>query len=305
MDISISRLNNRMSLQVPAELPLGLVFIVGQVARLQRSRDGKVVFFELVEGRHRLPCRLPGRVARETLLREGDRVRAGGRLLFNSRLAGYLLVARDVEVLPWRSADPSLQSIIEDAQARKAQTQETRPQQGAAVQSDLPAWVTRLAPPEVRRELDLQAEVEVEDDPGVSGPGVGGPHLGESGSDGAGASPELDAVAAMETETPAESALSPEMVTFLSQAIDSDDDIELTAEMISNYLPQSPDGDPQTPPARTEATPQAPDDAPADRQQAPAHQPAASWRAHLPLLAALLVVLLLLAAVLVLILTQA
>ena len=31
MDISVSHLNRRMALQIPAEFPLGLVFVVGEV----------------------------------------------------------------------------------------------------------------------------------------------------------------------------------------------------------------------------------------------------------------------------------
>ncbi|MFW5943324.1 MAG: hypothetical protein ACOC9X_05280 [bacterium] len=303
MDISISRLNNRMALQVPAELPLGLVFVVGQVARLQRSRDGKVVFFELVQGRHRLPCRLPGRVAREALLQEGDRVRAGGRLLFNPHLAGYLLVTRDVEVLPQRAAGSSLQSIIDDARSRQGQTQNTGPQAASPVQPELPTWVTRLAPPEVRRELDRQAEGEAEDGPGLDEPGAGS---GEPSS-------EVDAVADMETDSPADATLSPAMVAFLSQAIDSNEDIELTAEMLSSHLPAAPGserGDETAPQdeapvrERKETPALSPDDLPFNLEQSTSEQPATPWRLDLPQLAALLLVIFLVAAALLLILTQ-
>ena len=34
MDISVSQLNNRLALQLPPELPLGLVFVTGKVKDL-------------------------------------------------------------------------------------------------------------------------------------------------------------------------------------------------------------------------------------------------------------------------------
>ena len=43
MDISVSRLNKRMALQLPAEFPLGLVFVVGEVKNLSYYGDGVTV----------------------------------------------------------------------------------------------------------------------------------------------------------------------------------------------------------------------------------------------------------------------
>ena len=40
MDISVSRLNNRLALQLPTELPLGLVFVVGTVENITWINDG-------------------------------------------------------------------------------------------------------------------------------------------------------------------------------------------------------------------------------------------------------------------------
>jgi uncharacterized integral membrane protein len=68
----------------------------------------------------------------------------------------------------------------------------------------LPAWVKQLAPPEVKDEFELEEE----------------PAAGEK--------EELQ-----DTQLPAE------MLAFLSSAIDSDEDIELTREMIDEYLPEA------------------------------------------------------------------
>lgn len=219
MDISVSRLNNRMALQVPGELPLGLVFIVGRVERLRAPVDG-IVRFELVDAGYQLRCRLPAAVAEETLLKEKDRVRASGHLTFDSHSAQYQLLARDIEVLAAHEPDR------EKAQGPAAQgatpgTAVVQPQSSAEalIPTDLPPWVQKLAPPEVKEELGLVREGE-----GIEP---------SSEMEAAGTSEEEGLKSA---DSPTE--LPPEMVAFLSSAIDSDEEIELTPEMIAEYLPE-------------------------------------------------------------------
>lgn len=213
MDISVRHLNNRMALQVPAELPLGLVFIVGRVRNFKRSETGAAeaagqVRFELVDGEHRLGCTLPHSVAQETLLQEGDRVRVSGQLAFDSHAVRYHLFARDLEILSARSATTSPNDLLADAQRRAREAD--------VVPADLPPWVRQLAPPEVQLELGLVDELpesegsQIEDEPDM---------WDESASE---AQPEM----------------SEEMLAFLSGVIDSDEDTELTPEMIAQYLPQ-------------------------------------------------------------------
>ncbi|MDX1688824.1 MAG: exodeoxyribonuclease VII large subunit [Candidatus Promineifilaceae bacterium] len=207
MDISVSRLNNRMALQVPGELPLGLVFIVGRVENLGAPAGG-TVRFELVDAKYRLRCRLPAAVAEETLLKEGDRARASGHLAFDSHSAQYELLARDIEVLAARPPT--------DEERTPATTAVQPPADAASLApTELPPWVRKLAPPEVKEELGLEQEGEPE--PSLEPDVAGEPR------------PETDGRA---TKLP------PEMVAFLSNAIDSDEEIELTPEMIAEYLPQ-------------------------------------------------------------------
>lgn len=207
MDIPVSRLNNRMALQVPGELPLGLVFIVGRVENMGAPADN-TVRFELVDAGYRLRCRLPAAVAEETLLKEKDRVRASGHLAFDSHSAQYQLLARDIEVL---AARPPAEETTRPATAPV--------QQGAKGASlaptELPPWVRKLAPPEVKEELELEEEGAESESPAETD---GAGEVGDKAKE-----------------------LPPEMVAFLSNAIDSDEEIELTPEMIAEYLPK-PEG---------------------------------------------------------------
>ena len=208
MDISVSRLNNRMALQVPGELPLGLVFVVGDVENLGELEEGTVQF-ELEDAGYRLCCHLPVAVAEETLLKEKDRVRASGQLVFDSRSAQYRLLARDIEVLAARP--PSEKPARERARDVRAEANAA-----SLVPTKLPPWVQKLAPPEVKEELALEAEDEVDK-----------------------AAAEADIVEKERQFTGDRSTeLPPEMVAFLSNAIDSDEEIELTPEMIAEYLPR-------------------------------------------------------------------
>lgn len=213
MDISVRHLNNRMALQVPPELPLGLVFVVGWVRNLGPAETdaGDVpghVRFELVDGAHRLRCTLPRNVAEETLLQEGDRVRVSGQLAFDPHVVRYLLFARDLEILADRSVPSSTYDGLADVRRRAHEANLAPP--------DLPPWVRQLAPPEVQVELGLLDEV---------------PKPTER---------EMEEAPDSWDQAPSgrQSEMPEEMVAFLSALIDSEEETELTPEMIARYLPQ-------------------------------------------------------------------
>ncbi len=260
MDISVSRLNNRMVLQVPPELPLGLVFVVGQVRNLIDSRDHEQSMqFDLMESGYCLRCQLSSRVANDVVVAEGDMVRAGGHLAFDTQAARYFLLARDLEIVPDQAgmhirAVPILADIDQRAEAADL------------VRTDLPQWVKHLAPPEIQAELGL-----VED---------------EKGKD---QLPAATDILAPGTDLLAPGAgMSDEMVSFLSEAIDRNEDVEITPEVLSQFLPlptvqdvldQTPAGqetrDP-SPPAPTElAPPGQPEAPPTDRPPIKTTQPLA------------------------------
>lgn len=213
MDITVSRLNERMALRVPSELPLGLVFIVGQVEAIRPypQAPGEVAL-QLIDDDHSLPCRLPQQVAEEMQLAGKERVRAGGHLRFDTREARYYLLARDIEVLP-----PPVREDEEDVVEAPLPRTDAAPVQeqsddGRLVTAELPPWVQQLAPPELQSELGLPA-------------------------------------AAAETAVPNDDELRPlpdALVDYLSQAIDSDQEIELTPSLVHRLLEQykvaSPDG---------------------------------------------------------------
>ena len=88
MDISVSHLNNRLALQLPQELPLGLVFVMGKVQNVVqlpvndngRNHQAFQVWFDLIEEGFQLRCALSQRASSEIVLSEGDEIRAGGHL---------------------------------------------------------------------------------------------------------------------------------------------------------------------------------------------------------------------------------
>ncbi len=206
MDISVSRLNNRMVLQVPAELPLGLVSIVGQVHGLE-LRDGETRL-NLVEAGHSLQCRLTQRLAEEVLLKNGDTVRAGGHLAFDVQSAQYYLLARAIEVAPGLAASRrEMAPILADIRKRA--------DVAALVRADLPPWVKRLAPPEVQAEL-----ARMEEGPAAAGAG--------------GDQPGIEPAAG---ESAASSSREEDMVAFLSAAMDREDEVELTPDVLALFLP--------------------------------------------------------------------
>lgn len=211
MDITVSRLNERMALRVPSELPLGLVFIVGRIEGMQPfSGRPDEVALKLTEGEHTLPCRLPIQVVEEMQLAGHERVRAGGHLVFDPRQARYYLLARDIEVLPSdpdavpqaASVEPPTETIVETLVKEQASPSALAP-------GELPPWVRQLAPPEIQAELGLLStesahgapEGQVEDDDFQLPP------------------------------------LPPEIVDYLSAAIDSDQDVELTPGVFDELAP--------------------------------------------------------------------
>ncbi|MCA9972645.1 MAG: hypothetical protein KC425_20645 [Anaerolineales bacterium] len=207
MDISVSRLNNRLSLQLPAELPLGLVFVVGTVTHLHRiTRHEEAtaeVWFELADGGHTLRCRLSDRTASEVVLIENSQIRAGGHLIFNAQDAHYYLLARDVEVLAQDALPPTavhtpsrrtLTPLLADVKKRAEAAQ--------LAEADLPIWVQRMAPPE--------AQLEEE---------------------------ELETTAVLPPPT---DPMAKELVSFLSAAMEDLQDVELTPEVLSEIAPEQP-----------------------------------------------------------------
>jgi hypothetical protein len=209
MDVPVSRLNNRMALQLPAELPLGLVFVVGTVVNLAHPANshGRPTF-QLVDEGYSLNCRLSGRAFTETPFNEGDTIRAGGHLVFDPRQATYYLIARDIELLRERPAgQPSLTPILDDVRKRAASA--------SLAPADLPPWVKEIAPPEIRSELGLLPPSPEE------------------------AAPD-DEEAESEGEAKEAAGISPELITFLSKAMDSEDEVELTPEVIAKLSPTLP-----------------------------------------------------------------
>ena len=205
----VSRLNNRMALQLPAELPLGLVFVVGRVTNLARPSNGTGrPTFQLEDEGYLLNCRLAGRTANEVQFNEGDTIRAGGHLAFDPRQAAYYLIARDVELLRERPSgqQPSLTPILDDVRKRAATA--------SLAPADLPPWVKEIAPPEIRAELGLRpAGLEEVAEPFTAAPAAGAAEEGETAQ------------------------ISPELITFLSKAMDSEDEVELTPQVIADLSP--------------------------------------------------------------------
>jgi hypothetical protein len=212
MDISVNHLNNRLALQLPKELPLGLVFVLGRVENLNAwaaQMDNKPVTFDLVEGGYRLRCRLSKRAAGEVSLQEGDQVRAGGHLSFDTKRADYFLLARDVEIVtdvdsvavePQPRLERSgLASVLADIKKRSEAVQ-TQP-------ADLPVWVQRMAPPEMETPTQLDGPAdETEPRP---------------------ADRSTDAV------------IEDRFVDFVAKAMESEEEVELTPDLL-NRLQAAP-----------------------------------------------------------------
>ncbi len=216
MDIPVNHLNNRLALQLPAQLPLGLVFVQGGVANLAYDEEVKVVkgtsfpaVLDLVEEAYSIRCRLSARVVEETTLHDGDHIRAGGHLVFDAQHAVYELLARDVEIiggeeasLPASPASVSSESALDAPVGRSALTPvladiKKRSETASLAQGELPVWVQRMAPPEVQSEMGEQAE---------NAPG--GP------------------------AAPKQPVLDDDLVQFLSAAMENVEDVEITPDLL-------------------------------------------------------------------------
>lgn len=246
MDIPVSRLNERLAVQLPAELPLGLVFVVGQVNELSLPKDGRglVRRFHLVDGEHRLPCQASDRALDALELSDGDRVRAGGHLAFDPRSAAYYLLARDVEVLPEQpAASSALAAIIADIDSR-AEAANLAP-------AELPEWVKRMAPSGLAldrgRRLENLGETperstagrEAEERQAASGVGARTIEADEA----------VHGEATGAGDRPLASDQQAEMVQFLSEAMDSADEVELTRELLARFDPTAHLDEPTPPEA--------------------------------------------------------
>lgn len=234
MEISVSRLNNRLALQLPAELPLGLVFVVGTVRNLVResSDDERAagsrprVKLELVEEAHRLRCQLTARVAAETNIRAGDKIRAGGHLAFDSKRADYYLLVRDLELIEEAEIAPeetdlplsqvASASILEDL-ARHSE-------KPSLAEAELPDWVQQLAPPEVKARM---APSDAE--PAQTAEAVDNAVSSEETDPGLGSS-DLDYYQPGEEED--------EIVALLSEAMESGEDVEFEPEIFEKLPAQ-------------------------------------------------------------------
>ncbi len=224
MDISVSRLNKRMALQLPAEFPLGLVFVVGKVRKLtEADGDGGVPYFYLAENDHMLRCHLSERALEDANINEGDMIRAGGHLAFDILQADYFLLARDIEILPeHRPSRTTLAPILADIKKRS--------QAASLVPAELPDWVQQIAPLEFR-EINEEADLD-------------GADANETVSDlpqADGLETVIERTAELEPKTLIEptppDGLSDDMVRFLSEAMDSPEEVELTQEMVADLSP--------------------------------------------------------------------
>lgn len=201
MDISVSRLNGRLASKLPAELPLGLVFVVGTVSRLHK--DG----FVLAEEAHFLNCHTRG----ESHLHVGDEVRASGHLMFDPERLQYYLLARDIEVMkidPLGALTGNSREVLADSEELLAALTAVKARAAAAPETagkDMPVWVRKLAPPEVQDEDAPEAD--------------------EPGTNVSGRTAVLDK----------------KLVSILSEAMDSEEELELTPELLAPYyVPTTP-----------------------------------------------------------------
>jgi len=233
MDIPVSRLNQRMALQLPAELPLGLVFVVGQVhlpAEAEDAESSRPADFFLRDEDYRLPCRLSERAKAEFHLQDGGMVRAGGHLVFEPALARYYLLARDIERLDsFRPAARPLSAIIAD-NSRREQVVSLAP-------AELPPWVQQMAPPEVRPQPHASPQQFVsspatpqQPDGRADGLAQPGPQLGGDWE----LLADAEAAVAYPEAEPALAGLSNELIAFLSQAMDSQVEVEITPEIMTD-----------------------------------------------------------------------
>lgn len=237
MDVSVGHLNNRLALQLPRELPLGLVFVVGTVDKLRLSpmlpaSSRKIEhYFDLVDDTYRLRCRLIVPSMVELDLTEGDRVRVGGHLRFDAQQATYYLLARDIEQINHEFESEELEpgalpdegevlALLADIRQRDKQVK--------LPPADLPRWVQEMAPPEVK-----EAESTAVSPPPKS---------------------EQDETAVDDDEP-----MDEELVSYLSEAIEEEEDVEITADVIAQFTPEHTAESSAAPAAAEEPTADAPE----------------------------------------------
>jgi hypothetical protein len=226
MDIPVSRLNNRMALHTPAEFPLGLVFVVGTVHDLERPPAGSAdVRFSLVERGYRLRCHLLPQIAGQVQFEEGQLVRASGHLAFDPMRVDYYLAARDLEVIPGPKPAPP----VTDVRPILAEMQQKAKEANMAP-GQLPGWVKELAPPEFRESLRSgefpSAEAET----------TAVPELTPSAQADQPTTTANDHSTTQPAASPAD--LNPQLTEFLLKALEAEEDIELTPELIAEYNPR-------------------------------------------------------------------
>ncbi|GJM42784.1 MAG: hypothetical protein DHS20C20_30660 [Ardenticatenaceae bacterium] len=199
MDISVSQLNGRLASKLPPELPLGLVFVVGKVANVNGNQ------FVLKDGGHELLCQIDLDCDFEI----GNEVRASGHLMFDADQLRYYLLARDVDVV---AAEPLLGNTLGNSRELLAEGEGllaalAAVKARAAVAPDgvaeLPSWVKKLAPEEVQREALEPDEEKLAND--------------------------------VSSTVAKDGTLDEELVSMLSAAMDSEEELELTPELLAPY----------------------------------------------------------------------
>ena len=154
------------------------------------------------------------RTATEISLTKGTGVRAGGHLVFDSHKARYFLLARDVELvsLPAIEFSPPSEPYangngVHKTLGRQALTPiladiKRRAEAASLEEAEVPYWVKKLAPPEIREELA-----------------------------------QLESVTITTAVSPQPAPLDDKLLSALSQAMDSDEEVELTPEMLAQLAP--------------------------------------------------------------------
>jgi hypothetical protein len=196
---------------------VGHVEHLHQLHGVEAEENNCRIWFDLVDKTCRIRCELSERAAKEGKLREGTRVRAGGHLVFDVHQANYYLLARDIETIaePSQPSPPVLetnghyriQEGISNMIGRQALTPiladiKRRAEATHLEEAILPYWVQRLAPPEIKKEMSL-----VEPSPVKT----------------AASSPEPE--------------IADDLISLLSEAMDSNEDVELTPEMAAKLSP--------------------------------------------------------------------
>lgn len=211
-----------MALQLPAEFPLGLVFVVGKVRNLTNADgEGGLPYFYIAESGHMLRCQFSERALQESQLNEGDMVRAGGHLAFDTHQADYFLLARDIEILPeHRPSRTTLAPILSDIKKRS--------QAASLAPAKLPDWVQQMAPPELQGEDEIEPEPEgdLDDTAERQAPEA----LIET-------APTSETADEDEEEELLPGGFTNDLVDFLSEAMDSPEDVELTHDMVAELAP--------------------------------------------------------------------